>query len=182
MAIGFCRDRGLTRVIQCPVDALTFADGAFHLVTCLDVIEHTEEDIRAMRELRRVLIPGGRLMVMVPAYPLLMSPHDAALSHLRRYTPSSLRTLCEESGFQIETLGFFFGFIFPVVALVRVIRRFLPIPREFRCDTESLPPGWMNTLLDTICRLEFRLARYLKMPFGTTLYAVAIKCLGPVHQ
>jgi dolichyl-phosphate beta-glucosyltransferase len=180
-AIGFCRDRGLPWAIQCPVDALTFADRSFDLVSCLDVIEHAEDDHRAMRELGRVLVPGGRLLVMVPAFPFLMSAHDAALSHLRRYSPRSLRNLCEESGFQIESMGFLFGMIFPAVAAVRIIRRFLPVPRQFTCDTEQLPPPWVNRLLIKMCQWEAGRLRYGNIPYGTTLYVMAINCPEPAR-
>src|SRR3954468_9944455 len=58
------------------VEEIPHPDASFDLVTCLDVIEHTDDDVKALRELKRVTKPGGVLVVTVPAYPRLWSRHD----------------------------------------------------------------------------------------------------------
>ena len=65
-------------------------DASFDLAVSLDVIEHLEDDVGALRELRRVVAPGGSLLVTVPAYPWLWSGHDEVNHHHRRYTQASL--------------------------------------------------------------------------------------------
>ena len=72
------------------VEEIPWEDRSFDLVTCLDVIEHTPDDVASLRELLRVTRPGGWLVVTVPAYQLLWSSHDVANQHYRRYRRSQL--------------------------------------------------------------------------------------------
>src|SRR6476659_6475267 len=90
-AVAAARSRGHADVRLAPVEALPFAAGAFDVVTCLDVIEHTRDDRAALAELRRVTRPGGLLVATVPAYQALWSWHDEANGHYRRYDSASLR-------------------------------------------------------------------------------------------
>ena len=86
-AVAFCHTRGRAEVKLVPAGArLPFEDGAFDLITSLDVIEHIDDDVAALRELRRVLRPGGRLLIAVPAYMFLWGKQDEVSHHRRRYT------------------------------------------------------------------------------------------------
>src|SRR3954451_8167980 len=85
-----------------PVESIPHPDESFDLVTCLDVIEHTDDDVRALAELARVTKPGGHLIVTVPAHPRLWSAHDEINHHLRRYAPRSLETAAGKGGWRIE--------------------------------------------------------------------------------
>jgi ubiquinone/menaquinone biosynthesis C-methylase UbiE len=67
------RERGIGEVVQCSITEMPFGDGRFELALCLDVIEHIEDQLGALRELHRVVAPGGTLVVMVPAYQWLWS-------------------------------------------------------------------------------------------------------------
>ena len=71
------------------------ADDTFDLITCLDVIEHTPDDVLTLTELRAWLKPGGWLLVTVPAYQALWSRHDVANHHYRRYRRGTLRAAAE---------------------------------------------------------------------------------------
>src|SRR4029077_1272201 len=75
-AVAAARARGHPAVVQASVEALPFADGAFDLVTCLDVIEHTPDDGATLAELLRVTDSGGYVIVTVPAHQALWSNHD----------------------------------------------------------------------------------------------------------
>ncbi|MFQ5849499.1 MAG: class I SAM-dependent methyltransferase [Candidatus Binatia bacterium] len=90
-ALTSCQRRGLTRLSQVDVRgfSLPFRTGSFDLVLALDVIEHVEDDLRALSECRRILKDGGLLIVTVPAFMALWSPWDEALGHKRRYTAGS---------------------------------------------------------------------------------------------
>jgi glycosyltransferase involved in cell wall biosynthesis len=76
----------------------------FDTVVCLNVIEHIEDDVEAMRNLRRVLAADGRAIVLVPQGPWNQGSIDDALGHRRRYTEASLRALAEASGFTVTRL------------------------------------------------------------------------------
>ena len=92
------RARGLGEVIGGSLEELPLADNSFDLAVCLDVVEHLQDDERALRELRRVVAPGGALLVTVPAYQWLWSGHDEINHHHRRYNAGTLRSVAERAG------------------------------------------------------------------------------------
>jgi SAM-dependent methyltransferase len=77
---------------------------AYDCVLALDVIEHIDDDTKAIRELARLLKPGGRVIVSVPSLPDLYSEFDAVQGHRRRYTAQSLRACVEEAGLVVEDI------------------------------------------------------------------------------
>jgi SAM-dependent methyltransferase len=160
-------------VRQAPVEAIPHSEGSFDLVTCLDVIEHTDDDVAALRELRRVTRSGGRLIVTVPAHPRLWSRHDEVNGHRRRYTSRSLRTAAVTAGWRIERLtGFNVAYLLPA-ALVRLARK-----RETaQSDSElQLTPPWLDAALETPLRAEAALVRRgYDLPPGLSLLAVLRK-------
>jgi ubiquinone/menaquinone biosynthesis C-methylase UbiE len=79
--------------------ALPFGCGTFDAVTMFDVLEHLRYDGVALCEIHRVLKPGGKLVLSVPAYQNLWSAHDEALHHLRRYEYHDLKHLLTMCGF-----------------------------------------------------------------------------------
>lgn len=78
-------EKGLN-AFQGDAESLPFEDAKFNAVLMLDVLEHIENDTKALDEVCRVLKPGGKLLVSVPLHPLLWSEHDIRLGHKRRYT------------------------------------------------------------------------------------------------
>lgn len=90
-------------------------DGAL----ALDIIEHFDDDRAICAELLRVLKPGCDLVLSVPAWPSLWSPHDDFLHHKRRYTPAGLRSLIQAAGFQIQEERGFNFLLLPAIWLIR---------------------------------------------------------------
>ena len=101
VAVTAAHRRGHVDVSLARVEELPFGDDSFHLVTCLDVIEHTRDDTRALGELLRVTRPGGYLLVTAPAYPSLWSSHDDRNDHFRRYRRRTLRAVAANAGWQL---------------------------------------------------------------------------------
>ena len=100
-AIDFCGERGLQSVKLGAAEDLPYEDDSFDLVTSLDVVEHLDDDVAGLREMRRVLRPDGRVLLFVPAFMFLWGVQDDVSNHRRRYTlPSLLRAvrLCSSSG------------------------------------------------------------------------------------
>jgi SAM-dependent methyltransferase len=80
--------------------------GTFDTALLVNVLEHIEDDGRALRELRQVLEPGGRVVLWVPAHPSLYSPFDRLVGHYRRYRLKELRTALESAGFEVEQIRY----------------------------------------------------------------------------
>ena len=149
-----------TTVVEVPAESLPPALGGFDTVVCLNVLEHVERDADALERFRDALLPGGRLLLLVPAHPHLYGYYDRAAGHVRRYSKGSLRRLLEGSGFAVETLRH----VNPVGALgwlagVRLRRRDAWPSSEFRTFDRLVP---LLRPLDA-----------LRLPFGLSLWAVA---------
>lgn len=92
--------------------------GTFDTVFALNVVEHIEDHRQALINANKMLKPGGRVIILVPAFQQLYNSFDEQLGHYRRYTDKSLRNLLEETGFEvvhsqyfnfIAILGWFFS-------------------------------------------------------------------------
>src|SRR2546429_6171263 len=101
-ALDFCRARGLSKVKQGAAEALPYEDASFDLVTGLDVVEHLDDDIAGLAEMRRVLRPGGRALLFVPAFMFLWGVQDDISHHRRRYTIPGLSERLGEAGLKVE--------------------------------------------------------------------------------
>src|SRR5262245_60411748 len=101
-ALNFCRARGLTKVRQGAAEALPFENASFDLVTGLDVVEHLDDDVAGLSEMRRVLRPGGRAVLFVPAFMFLWGVQDDISHHRRRYTRAELAAAIERTGLALE--------------------------------------------------------------------------------
>ena len=171
-ALGFCRRRGVDRVALSQVERLPFADGAFDVVTGMDMLEHTDDDLAALAELRRVLKPGGFLLVTVPAYGFLWSEHDEALKHRRRYTAHELRNKMTVTDFKIERTSYFItALFFPILAMR--IHQGLFKKSTYPETSVHLLPRWINSSLVGLLGLERRIFRRLNLPFGVSIVALA---------
>jgi SAM-dependent methyltransferase len=172
-AVAFCHARGRTEVVLAPpAAALPFGDGSFDLVTTLDVIEHIDDDVGALAELRRVLRPGGLLLVAVPAHPFLWGKQDEVAHHRRRYTAGTLRRALKEAGFAVERTSYFNTFLFPPIAAVRLGRRLLRRPGPAESDFD-LGPAALNRPLAALFGAEAGVVARRDLPFGVSLLALA---------
>lgn len=111
-------ERGLS-VARGDAHHLPVQDGVADLVLCLDVIEHLDDDVAALLEMRRALKPSGQLLLAVPADPGLWSKHDEAVGHLRRYTRESLISAVTAAGFTIDRMWSWNVLLKPLVRLRR---------------------------------------------------------------
>jgi SAM-dependent methyltransferase len=140
-------------------------------VAMLDVLEHIEGDRESLGAVHALLSPGGYLVLTVPAWAFLWGPHDREHHHKRRYRAPTLRKLLEGTGFRVVKLSYYNAWLFPPVALVRLVRMLIP-GGEAGAD-EALPPGWLNGMLERLFASERHVLRYARFPFGVSLLAVA---------
>lgn len=153
-------------------DQLPVGDAMLDVVVALDVLEHLDDDRRALDEILRVLRPGGMLLATVPAYPFLWSSHDEALGHRRRYRRAELRARVAAAGFEITLCSYVMASILPVAIAVRLGQRFWG--RQERAESGYLTvPRSLNNLLAHVVGLGGYLVPIMPLPFGLSVVAVA---------
>lgn len=152
----------------------------FDLICLFDVLEHLEDDLGALRDLRSLLAPGGALLLTVPAGPSLWSYFDVGEHHKRRYRADELGSRLVESGFRVEYLTPYMASLFPIVWIGRRLAPFFGRlgsrpGSEFELVTDELRvPFLLNALLGLALAPESALiARRRHLPFGTSYLAIA---------
>jgi SAM-dependent methyltransferase len=178
-ALGFCRERGAERLVGARIEELPFADGSLDLVTALDVLEHVDDDAHALREVGRVVRPGGVVMLTAPAYGMLWSDHDEALDHRRRYSARQIGRLVEDADLRIQHLGYCITCLFAPILAFRVLQRIGRLfrrrkPRE-RATALLQMPRLISALFVWLLRVEAALLRRVRLPFGVSVVCVARK-------
>jgi SAM-dependent methyltransferase len=163
------RARGLDVRPGALPDDIPLAPGECDAVCLFDVLEHVADEAAALRASARLLRPGGRLFVTVPAYQWLWSRHDQVLGHHRRYTAGRLRRALAGAGLAVERLTYFNTLLAPAVVAVRWAGRLLG--RE--AHDLRRPPAALNSLLARLFALEAPLLRLGRFPFGISILAVA---------
>ena len=171
-SVSLARARLLGDVIEGSVLDMPFDSDSFDLAVSLDVIEHLEEDLEALRELRRVVAPGGFLLVTVPAYGWLWSGHDEINHHHRRYTRRSLQRAAEQAGWRQTRTTYFNSVLLPVAILLRALDRLSTKTTESSLDL-WVPPEPLNWLLERPLALEaVMVGRGGRIPAGLSLLSV----------
>ena len=177
-AIAFCHERGIGQVAPGTVEQLPYPDCSFDLVTSFDVIYHAsiQDDLQVLREFRRVLKPGGRLLLRIAAYDWLRGEHDLVVHSRHRYTVPEVREKLRQAGFQPERVSYANMTLFPVAVAKRLAESFmLRLPRRATTPHSDLAPlpAPLNRALTTILSIEAPLIRRANLPFGLSVIALA---------
>jgi 2-polyprenyl-3-methyl-5-hydroxy-6-metoxy-1,4-benzoquinol methylase len=163
--------RGVGTVALAPLERMPFEPGSFDVVTCLDVIEHVEDDVAGFAALRAVSAPGAFMIVTVPAYPWLWSQHDRVNHHHRRYDRSSLLSATASAGWQPLRTSYFNSVLLPAAMAYRLLER-AGVQRLSGTSTKVLTetPAWLNRALELPLLLEAALLRRgVDIPAGLSL-------------
>jgi SAM-dependent methyltransferase len=159
------------RVLQTTLESIDLPAGCASVVTALDVLEHLDNPAAAARELIRLLRPGGLLVVTVPALRWLWSDWDVALHHRRRYVRRELLADVRQRGASLLHCAYFNAAVLPLIALIRLWRRWFP-PRPGAPRAEDKVPGrWLNGLLYRIL-VKTACWGWFRPPVGVSLLAV----------
>ncbi len=168
MAAARAAAKSGARVVRGSVNALPFAGASFAAVVSADVLCHAAvRPDAALGELRRVLRPGGRLVLNMPAFAWLMSAHDRQVHNARRVSADALRAMLTAGGFTDIRTSYWNALLLPLM----VARRKLP-GREARSDVAAFSP-WLDATLYAMTEIERRLP--LRMPAGGSVLATAIR-------
>jgi SAM-dependent methyltransferase len=159
-------------VARASVDALPFADASFDTVTSIDVLYHQAvvSDAAAIAEMARVVRPGGRVFVQVPAYDWLRGRHDDDVATRERYTSATVASRLCGAGLEIERITYANAVLLPVAVAWRFVERVLPPGRARDLD---VPPRLLNDLALSFLRAERRLLEAADLPAGLSVIAVA---------
>lgn len=181
VALKFCKTRNAKRLTCAPLEHLPFADASFDIVTCLDVIEHIDEDQSAVTEIARVIRPGGLLVLTVPAFQVFWSDHDVINHHKRRYRRDQIRRLLANS-FEIDLLSYYNVHLFPLAVLVRMLKRvemmiWPSANRKVKAENTYLPRS-INGLFSRIFGSEIFWLKRGSLPIGLSIICVARKIEG----
>ncbi len=172
-SVALARARHVGEVVAGSVLEMPFAEDSFDLAVSLDVIEHLEDDLAALRELRRTVAPGGALVITVPAYQWLWSGHDEINHHHRRYTRRSLQRVAEQAGWVQLRTTYFNSLLLPVAIVLRVLDRVNRAKTTQSSLDLWVPPAPANWLLERPLKIEATLiAHGWRIPAGLSLLAV----------
>lgn len=178
-ALRFCRQRGLPRLLRASVCALPCADASFDLVTSFEVLEHraVEREAEAVAELYRVLVPGGRLLLRLPAFRFLLGPHDDATHGLRRYRLAEVVSLLEGAGFVVRHATYANALLWPVAVAWRLWRRLghrqAPAGMPAAASDVRPLPRLADSLLGFALAAEAHLVPRFRLPVGLSVLALA---------
>lgn len=167
-------------VMRGDVTRIPLASDVFDIATSFDVLQCVEGDRDAIREMARIVKPGGVVVMTLAALDSLRGDHAEVWQEVRRYTPDSARRLIESAGLRAERVSFLFASLFPLMATVRLIQRVTRrFGRPLRADTDiTVPVGPVNLLLTALVSAEAALTRHMAMPIGSSLLVVARKPAG----
>lgn len=130
---------------------------------CINVLEHIERDIDALKNIKDILIEGGNLAVTVPAHKNLFGTMDKELRHYRRYSKEELFHRLEDAGFIVEKIEY--------LNLLGAIGWFI----NYKIFKRKHMPVLSIWVFDKLIPLISKIEKYLKIPFGLCLFAVARK-------
>jgi len=174
LALEFSRRRPGARLINGSILSLPFAAESFDLVTSFDVIYHraVPDDQQAVSEVARVLRPGGRLLLRVPAYDWLRGRHDEAVHTRRRYTARDLRQLLVNAGLHPRRLTYANTLLFPLALVKRLLE---PRGTAQTASDVGPVPAPLNLAFGLCLALEATWLRWGNLPFGLSVFALAEK-------
>jgi SAM-dependent methyltransferase len=184
--LAVARERGYD-VREAGAEDLPLEDDSFDLVGLLDIVEHCEDDLAVLREAYRVTAPGGILVVTVPAFMWLWSHNDVLNAHYRRYTRRELKEKLNRVGFRVVRASYNNFALFTAAAGLILLRRGarqepeLQSPHfdeeSYQVEMEPAPP-LLNAILKGVTWTESQVLRWLNVPAGTSIIAIARKPAG----
>lgn len=168
-ALEFCRARGLQQVREGAAEALPYDNDSFDLVTGLDVVEHLDDDVAGLKEMRRVLRADGRAVLFVPAFMFLWGVQDDISNHRRRYTMAGLKEAVRKAGFEIERASYVNLSFFAPIFFGRLLMRVTGLRPA---SENNITIGALNGVMGRLFGAERLLLRHLNFPFGVSIICV----------
>ena len=170
--LSFSRRRGHQRTMCASATELPFADETFDLITALDVIEHLDDDVKGLSEIRRVLKTGAPAVIYVPAFMSLWGPNDDQSGHKRRYRLPELQAAAENAGLKVERISYSnFAMFLPIW----LGRKILNLLKRTEASENKINHPLINKLLAWMFASEANWLRRHQLPFGVSVVCVVRK-------
>jgi len=171
-AIDYCSEKYPQFEFQCTrVEDISqeFSSNKFDSIYVLDVLEHIDDQVAILKSAQNYLTQSGKILLTVPAFKFLWSPHDEFVHHVRRYTKAGLKKVLEDSGYKVERISYFNSILFPLALIQRLGMRVL----NRKLNTHlSTPPTIVNWLLKVIFTQEAWILKRINLPVGLSIIAV----------
>lgn len=158
------KNRGYVEVFSVEGEAL---GREYDMIGLFDVVEHIEHDYDFLVKAYGALTKGGRLAITVPAFQFLWSVHDTNHHHFRRYTKTSMRSVLDRAGFEVEHMSYWNMVLFIPAALMRLLGR--------SGDSALKMPRLLDAIFFAIVKAESLLMRFVPLPVGVSLVVIARK-------
>jgi len=171
--LAYARHHRERLIAQASATALPFPDRVFDIVTSFDVIYALDDAgaATALKEMYRVMRPGGYLVLNVAALPVLRGNHSVLGGEVQRYTRRSLRRHFEDADFGVKRLTYTNISILPMVAGIRFAQRLIGHRESTQEISVPVPP--VNAALKVLLAVEAAAVRWVDMPIGSSLLALA---------
>jgi SAM-dependent methyltransferase len=145
----------------------------YNLITLFDVLEHIQEDDRALSKIEDLLLSGGTAIITVPAFKFLWTVHDERCHHYRRYTVPELRKkIGDSTKLKIEKISYFNFLLFlPIL----IFRKFKKVVGSEQDSDFFMPPIFLNDILARIFAFEGYLLDFINVPLGVSIICVLKK-------
>lgn len=155
-----------------PLPELTGVErGAYDMVAVLDVVEHIEDDVGALKAMAECLKPGGCILIAVPAHQWMWSAHDVVNHHKRRYSKATLNAAIVKAGLKHNGLSWFNSLLFPAAVAARLAGKLMG-----KDDSDdSPPPKTLNTIFEKVFRVERHLVGRVPLTPGLSILTLARK-------
>jgi SAM-dependent methyltransferase len=173
-AVSPARRRGAA-VVRADGGHIPFPDHTFDIATSFDVMQCAADDRTVVREMARVVRPGGTIVITMAAFEALRGDHSELWEEHRRYTAATATALAEQAGLHVDRVRFMFASLVPLMLGVRTAQRLLRRWRGVRHDDIEVPSPPVNAVLTALVRGEAAVARRLPMPVGSSILLVARK-------
>jgi SAM-dependent methyltransferase len=177
-ALDFCRVRGEHSLVRADATSLPFAARVYDLVISFDVLINLKDSMAraaALREFLRVLKPGGRLLIRVPAYMFLRGSHDAAVMSYHRYGKRELGSVAAAAGFDHLRLTCANTILFPAACLWRMLKKTGLAPAGSDVGSRTRGGDGINRAATSILKMEAAMLRRHNFPFGLSIFLLAAK-------
>jgi SAM-dependent methyltransferase len=172
-ALEFVRARRPQVPVRASISELPLRAASFDIAIEITVMTCVPDGRAAVRELARVMRPGGVLLLVEPAFTSLRRAHDKTVHSLHRYRRRELAGMCEEAGLHVERSTYAYSFLTPPAALLALADRIRP--REITTAGSDVERRTLDRVFGPLAALERRVMRRRGVPFGTSVVVVATR-------